>query len=94
MRPMTRQANVVFSGGVQGVWFRAFTREQAQKAGLTGWVRNLPNGSVEALFEGSESAIQGVIEKCRQGPPAASVENIETRWQEASGAFTTFEIRY
>ena len=91
---MVKQARVLFQGRVQGVWFRAFTREQAKAACLTGWVRNLPDGSVEALFEGNEGTIEQVIETCRQGPPSARVENIETSWKDASNEFSTFEIRH
>lgn len=91
---MNKQVRVIFHGRVQGVWFRAFTREQASAAKLTGWVRNLPNGSVEALFAGEEETINQVIEKCRQGPPSAQVENIELHWEPASGEFPTFEVRY
>jgi acylphosphatase len=91
---MPEQAKVRFSGRVQGVWFRAFTSEQATAAGLKGWVRNLPDGSVEALFEGTKETIDLVIEKCRQGPPSAQVENIAIEWHESSDEFTNFTIRY
>ncbi len=91
---MIKQAKVIFSGRVQGVWFRAFTSEAAVAANLTGWVRNLPDGSVEALFEGDENTIKMVIEKCRQGPPSARVENVETSWDIASNEFASFNIRY
>jgi len=88
-----KQAKVNFQGRVQGVWFRAFTREQAISAGLTGWVRNLPDGSVEALFEGDEKAIRRTIEKCRQGPPTARVDQVDIDWQEARSEFSIFDIR-
>ena len=90
---MVSQARVVFHGRVQGVWFRAFTSEQAKTAQLTGWVRNLANGSVEALFEGDRDKIEVVIEKCRQGPPSALVENTDIAWEQASGDFTSFKVR-
>jgi len=86
-------AKVHFRGRVQGVWFRAFTREQAIAAGLTGWVRNLPDGSVEAVFEGDEDVIRRAIEKCRQGPPSARVDQVDIDWQEASSEFSAFDIR-
>ena len=89
-----KRVGVIVSGRVQGVWFRAFTREQAIAAGLTGWVRNLPDGSVEALFEGEEEIIKRAIEKCRQGPPSAQVNEVDLEWCEASNAFPAFEIRY
>lgn len=89
---MRRQAKVIFHGRVQGVWFRAFTREQARAARLTGWVKNRPDGSVEALFEGEHSVVESVIEKCRQGPPSAFVEHIDIAWDQASDKFGSFEI--
>lgn len=90
---MNKQARVRFRGRVQGVWFRAFTREQANAEGLTGWVRNLPDGSVEALFEGEEETIKRAIEKCRQGPPSARVDQVDIAWQEINSEFASFDIR-
>jgi len=90
---MTDKARVRFHGRVQGVWFRAFTSEQAKVAGLTGWVRNLTDGSVEALFEGDRKTIEQAIEKCRQGPPSARVENIDIDWQVSENEFEDFSIR-
>ena len=90
---MPSQARAIFHGRVQGVWFRAFTKEQAKTTQLTGWVRNLPDGSVEALFEGGKGEIEAVIEKCRQGPPSAHVETVDIFWNRASGDFSAFEIR-
>ena len=90
---MANQARVLFQGRVQGVWFRAFTSQQAKAARLTGWVRNLPDGSVEALFEGSRGAIEGVIEKCRQGPPSARVDTVEIIWNQANPECHDFAIR-
>lgn len=90
---MQKQARAVIKGKVQGVWFRAFTRDQAQAEQITGWVRNRPDGAVEAVFEGEEDAIVRVLEKCRQGPPSARVEDIETEWQEYGDEFSGFDIR-
>jgi acylphosphatase len=64
------------SGRVQGVWFRAWTAEQARERGLSGWVRNRRDGSVEALFSGPEATVREMIERCREGPPAARVERV------------------
>lgn len=83
-----------FLGRVQGVCFRAFTREQAEKNRLTGWVRNCADGSVEAVFEGEAGAVAAVIDLCRQGPPGARVDKVETKRQEYRGEFAGFEIRY
>ena len=80
-----RRLEVLVSGRVQGVWFRAATREEARRLGLQGWVRNLPDGRVEALFEGDESALEGILAWCRVGPPGARVESVETSYGPAGG---------
>ena len=80
-----RRLEVLVSGRVQGVWFRAATREEARRLGLQGWVRNLPDGRVEALFEGEESALEGILAWCRVGPPGARVESVETSHGPAAG---------
>jgi len=73
--PCTRQIRV--RGRVQGVWFRAWTVETAQSLGLSGWVRNRRDGSVEALVSGDDEAVARMIEACREGPPSAMVERLE-----------------
>lgn len=65
------------SGRVQGVWFRGWTRQTASALGLTGWVRNRSDGSVEAVFCGPERAVAMMVEACRRGPPAADVRQLE-----------------
>ncbi|HWR98393.1 MAG TPA: acylphosphatase [Candidatus Methanoperedens sp.] len=83
---MTRQRlEVRITGRVQGVWFRASTREEARRRGLDGWVRNLPDGGVEAVFEGGEAALQEMLAWCRIGPPGARVDRVEERWSAATG---------
>jgi acylphosphatase len=67
---------VVITGRVQGVWYRGWAVDEAIERGLSGWVRNRRDGSVEALFSGPEIAVRAMIERCRQGPPAARVERI------------------
>lgn len=64
-------------GKVQGVWYRAWTVEQATARGLDGWVRNRADGSVEALFAGPAAAVESMLDACRQGPPAAQVSGVE-----------------
>jgi acylphosphatase len=68
---------VVVEGVVQGVWFRASTRETAARLGLDGWVRNLPDGSVEAVFEGEPDAVDQAVAWCRVGPPRAMVRSVQ-----------------
>jgi len=86
------RAHVWISGRVQGVFFRAHTKEVAEKLGLTGWVRNLPDGRVEAVFEGEEDAVKEAIEWCKRGPPLAKVERVEVRYEEPTGEFKDFRI--
>ncbi len=86
------RAHVWISGRVQGVFFRAHTKEVAEKLGLTGWVRNLPDGRVEAVFEGEEEAVKEAIEWCKRGPPLARVEKVEVRYEGQTGEFRDFRI--
>jgi len=73
---MSKTINLRITGKVQGVWYRAWTRETAEILGLNGWVRNRMDGSVEALVQGEEDLISQLIEKCWEGPTAARVKNI------------------
>ncbi len=86
------RAHLWISGRVQGVFFRAHTKEVAEKLGLTGWVRNLPDGRVEAVFEGEEEAVKEAIEWCKRGPPLAKVEKVEVRYEDPTGEFRDFRI--
>ena len=88
------QVHVIFSGRVQGVFFRAHTEDTARGLGLKGWVRNLPDGSVEAVMEGSKSAIEEAINRCSIGPPSAHVDKVDTKWSRATGEFSSFSARY
>lgn len=81
-------------GRVQGVFFRQSTREMAEQIGLAGWVRNCPDGSVEALFVGSREQVDRAIAWCRQGPPAAAVDDLETTWEDLPEREAGFRIRY
>ena len=83
-----------FSGRVQGVFFRAFTEETARALGLSGWARNLPDGRVEAVFAGSRETVEEAIRKCTAGPPSAHVDHVETKWEKATGSFSSFSVRY
>lgn len=88
------RAHVVISGRVQGVFFRATIRDEARSRGLTGWVRNLPGAQVEAVFEGEEEAVKSAVEWCHEGPPFAAVRRVDVKWEEPTGEFEEFQIRY
>ncbi len=87
------RATVRIRGIVQGVNFRYFTRRTALEHQLTGWVRNLPDGDVEAVFEGKESDVRKVLDWCHEGPSAARVDEILIDWEDFRGEFGTFEVR-
>lgn len=87
------RATVRVRGRVQGVSFRYHTLHTAQVHNLTGWVRNLPSGDVEAVFEGGESQVRECIAWCRLGPEAARVDEVLIDWEDYRGEFATFEIR-
>ncbi|MEM1575609.1 MAG: acylphosphatase [Nitrososphaerota archaeon] len=88
------RAHVFISGLVQGVFFRWNTKKMADKLQLSGWVRNLPDGRVEAIFEGDKESIEKMIEWCKKGPPEAIVEKVEIIWEEFKGEFKGFKIVY
>jgi acylphosphatase len=71
--------HVLVSGRVQGVWFRDTCSRQARAAGVTGWVRNTPDGRVEAVFEGEPEAVEQMVTWCRHGPPRAVVTGVEVK---------------
>ncbi len=87
------RALVTIRGRVQGVGFRFFTLRTARELGLSGWVRNLPNGDVEALFEGERSTIEQALAACRQGPPASRVEELHCSWHPPDKELIDFSIR-
>lgn len=87
------RAHVFVSGMVQMVFFRHETRVRAQGLGLTGWVKNLPDGRVEAVFEGPEDRIETMVEWCRRGPTHADVEHVEILKEEPEG-LEAFDIRF
>jgi acylphosphatase len=89
---MAHAVDVTVTGQVQGVFFRARTREQAGRLGITGWVRNDPDGSVAAHFEGDQDAVEAIVEWCREGPPRARVERVDVREVEPTGA-RDFDVR-
>jgi acylphosphatase len=88
------EAHVVVSGRVQGVWFRGNTRRAASAEEVHGWVRNLPDRSVEAVLQGERAAVERVIESMRTGPPGAAVTDCVVTWRTAMEAFHGFDIRH
>ncbi len=91
---MKARAHVLVSGRVQGVFFRQGTRDLARRLGVTGWVRNLLDGRVEAVFEGEREDVESMIDFCKRGPPGAKVTKVDVRWEEYVGEFKGFRIRY
>ena len=85
--------HVRITGQVQGVFFRAWSVEQANELGVTGWVRNCPDGRVEAHVEGDSHAVEQMIERLRRGPPAARVEDVRL-WDVEPCEFEGFEVRH
>ncbi len=90
----TVRCHIYVAGRVQGVFFRTFTREVAESLGLKGWVRNLPDGRVEAVFEGPRELIEEALKRVRVGPPMARVEDIQIDWGEPPEGLKDFRIRY
>jgi len=86
------QLHAVIHGRVQGVFFRAWTQQTARALQLTGWVRNLPDGSVELKAQGASEGLQELLQLCWQGPPSAKVERIDSEWTESPSSFSDFSI--
>ena len=82
----------IISGRVQGVGFRYFTRDVAIREGVTGWVTNRPDGCVEAYLEGESEALKRTERAIRQGPPGARIESVQVHTEDASGAYSRFDI--
>ena len=93
---MTDLASVqaIVYGRVQGVFFRDFVARRATELGLTGYVRNLPDGSVEVLTEGERKQLEKLIGYLKVGPSVARVEKVVTSWSEYSGSYSGFRVRY
>ncbi len=88
-----KRVRFVVSGRVQGVWYRQSTYEKAQRLGLRGWVRNLDDGRVEILAEGSEGRLQQLELWCHEGPPLAQVTQVEADWNPRGGTLGPFGIK-
>jgi len=87
------RAEVRISGRVQGVWFRQSTKKTADRYGVTGWCRNTPDGSVEAVFEGEEDQVKSAVSWCKTGPRLARVDDLQVEWLSPSEKFIQFTIR-
>lgn len=90
---MKARAHAIFRGRVQGVYFRDTARRHAAAAGVNGWVRNLPDGTVEAVLEGERSAVEEVLHRCRVEQPRARVTAMDVEWEEYRGDLSGFTIR-
>lgn len=88
------RVHVFVSGLVQRVFFRENTRQVATTLELFGWIKNLPDGRVEAIFEGEKEKIEEILEWLRKGPRRARVDDIETQWEDFKGEFEKFEVRH
>ena len=91
---MTARVHLLITGRVQGVWYRANTQKKAKALDLKGWVKNLPNGQVEAIFEGEKEKIDQIIEWCKKGPSFARVDGVKIEWETPVGKFNTFTITH
>jgi len=88
------KAHILVSGIVQGVFFRAETQRKARQLGLTGWVKNLDDSRVEAVFEGEKNKVEQMIEWAKKGPSGAFVAHLELKWEKSQDEFNSFEVRY
>lgn len=86
--------HVFIDGIVQGVAFRHYTKQTADRFSVNGWVRNLADGRVEAVFEGDEQDVDRVVQWCRQGPPSGRVDSIDVQEESPTGEFSDFRIAY
>jgi len=86
------RAEIVVKGRVQGVFFRASAQQEGLQLGLTGEVRNLPDGSVEAIVEGEKRAVDDFVDWCRRGPPSAEVEDVQVKLRPPRDEFRTFTV--
>lgn len=88
----TERAHVYVSGGVQGVFFRDSARREARRLGISGWISNLSDGRVEAVFEGDSSSVREMVRWCESGPSEASVESVDASYEEPRGDSDGFEV--
>lgn len=87
-----KRIHLIVRGRVQGVYFRAATQREARRLGITGWVKNRPDGGVEMLAEGDEDAVKELASWANHGPSAARVDSVDIRWRGYTGEFYEFQI--
>lgn len=88
------RVHVIIRGRVQGVFFRASTRDTARELGLTGWVKNRSDGAVEAVFEGPKDHLKKAVSWCHKGPQGAHVIDVDEKWHDYAGEFDRFDILF
>jgi acylphosphatase len=88
------RVKVIVKGIVQGVNFRYYSQRQATKFNVSGWVKNLPDGSVAAVFEGDEQDVEAMVQWCRRGPPSAHVTELIAQPEEYRGEFSSFSVKF
>ena len=88
------RVKVIVKGIVQGVNFRYYSQRQAAKFNITGWVKNLPDGSVAGVFEGDEQDVEAMVQWCRRGPPSAHVTGLIAQPEEYRGEFSSFSVKF
>ena len=89
-----QQLHAIVSGRVRGVNFRYYTEHKANNLNLTGWVRKLPDGTVEVLAEGQRDELESLLEYLHKGSPAAQVETVDAEWKDATGTYADFRTTY
>lgn len=87
------EAIILVQGKVQGVFFRGFVQQQARLLGVNGYAKNLPDGSVEVVAQGSKGAVAELISKCHEGPPGATIQDVRVTWRLLAQELRRFEIR-
>ncbi len=88
------RAHAIISGRVQGVFYRMETKRAADDIGVSGWVRNLRDRTVEAVFEGDKQRVDAILDWCRQGPPHAHVTDVKVSWLDYTGEFGGFVVSF
>jgi acylphosphatase len=91
---MKTRAHVFVTGRVQGVFFRVETKRAADRYDVNGWICNLPDGRLEAVFEGEKDVVNALVAFCKHGPSGAKVENVDLTWETYTGEFDRFKIKY